>query len=96
MRAVHLAPLQYIIMDQDSAFVSSLMAYLLGRFKIKIKTVALYNCQSLQSEHGIKSLSNILSKYLTNLGQLCLKNLPLVTFAYNMFNALNIGSFSPI
>ena len=48
---------EYIIMDQDSAFMSSLMTYLFHRFDIKIKTVASYNHQSLQTEHGIKSLS---------------------------------------
>ena len=48
---------EYIIMDQDSAFMSSLMAYLLKKFNIKIQTVAPYNHQSLQDEHSIKSLS---------------------------------------
>ena len=53
---------EYIIMDQDSTFMSSLMTYLLDKFNIKIKTVAPYNHQSLQAEHGIKSLSTILTK----------------------------------
>ena len=57
---------EYIIMDQDSAFMSSLMNYLLKTLDIKIKTVAPYNHQSLQAEHRIKSLSNILTKHLTN------------------------------
>ena len=35
--------LEYIIMDQDSAFMSSLMTYLFHKFDIKIKTVASYN-----------------------------------------------------
>ena len=61
---------EYIIMDQDSAFMSSLMTYLKDKFNIKIRTVAPYNHQSLQVEHGIKSLSNILTKHLTNLGQM--------------------------
>ena len=61
---------EYIIMDQDSAFMSSLMTYLYHEFDIKIKTLALYNHQSLQAEHGIKSLSHILSKHLTSLGQM--------------------------
>ena len=61
---------EYIIMDQDSAFMSSLMTYLLDKFNIKIKTVAPYNHQSLQAEHGIKSFSNILNKHLTNSGQM--------------------------
>ena len=58
----------YIIMDQDSAFMSSLMIYLFHRLNIKIKTVAPCNHQSLQAEHGIKSLSWILTKHLTGLG----------------------------
>ena len=54
-----------IIMEQDSAFMSFLMNYLFSKFNIKIKTVAPYNHQSLQAEHRIKSLSTILTKYLT-------------------------------
>ena len=86
---------EYIIMDQDSAFMSSLMTYLLNNFNIKIRTVVPYNHQSLQAEHGIKLLSNILTKYLTNLGQVRPKYLSLTTFAYNMFNTLNLGNYSP-
>ena len=48
-----------IIMDQESAFRSSLTNYLFSKLDIKIKTVAPYNHQSLQAEHGIKSLSTI-------------------------------------
>ena len=55
-----------IIMDLDSAFMSSLMNYLFKRLGIKIIMVAPYNHQSLQAEHGIKSLSNILTKHLKN------------------------------
>ena len=87
---------EYIIMDQDSAFMSSLMTYLLDKFNIKIKTVAPYDYQSLQAEHGIKLLSNILTKHLTNLGQMWPKYLSLATFAYHMFNTLNLGNYSHI
>ena len=45
-----------IIRDQDSAFILSLMNYLFNKFNIKF---ALYNHQSLQAEHRIKSLSMI-------------------------------------
>ena len=62
--------LEYIIMDQDSAFMSSLMNYLFQKFNIKIKMVAPYNHQSLQAEHGIKSISNFLTKHMNNLGQM--------------------------
>ena len=47
----------YIIMDQDSTFMSSLMSLPC-------------NHQSLQAEHKIKSLSAILTKNLTELGQM--------------------------
>ena len=43
-----------IIMDQDSAFMPSPMNYLFRKFDIRVKTVAPYNHQSLQVEHGIK------------------------------------------
>ena len=84
-----------IVMDQDSAFISSLMNYLFNKFNIKVKTVAPFNHQSLQVEHRIKSLLTILTKHLTNLGQMWPKYLLLVTFAYNTFNSLNLANFSP-
>ena len=84
-----------IIMDQDSAFISSLKTYLLNKFNINIRTVAPYNHQSLQAEHGIKSLSIILTKHLTNLGQMWPKYLPLATFTYNTSNTPNLGNYSP-
>ena len=71
--------------------MSSIMTYLLNKFNIKIRTVALYNHQSLQAEHGIKSLSTILTKHLTNLGQMWPKYLPLATFT---FNTPNLGNYS--
>ena len=86
---------EYVIMDQNSAFMSSLMTYLLNKFNIKIKTVAPYNHQSLQAEHGSKSPSNILTKHLTTLGQMCLKYLSLATFTYNTFNTQNLGNYNP-
>ena len=58
----------YMIMDQDSAFMSSLMSYLFKTLKITIKTLSPYNHKLLQAEHGIKSLSNIMSKCLTDDG----------------------------
>ena len=84
-----------IIMGQDSAFMSSLVNYLFSKFNIKIKTVASYNHQSLQPEHGIKSLSNILTKHLTNFGQMQPKYLSLSTFAYKTFNTPNLANYSP-
>ena len=85
----------YVIMDQDSAFMSSLMSYLFKKLKITIKTVGPYNHKSLQAEHGIKSLSNILSKCLTDQGQIWHKFLSLATFSYNIFHSPNLGNYSP-
>ena len=84
-----------IIMDEDSAFMSSLMDYLFNKLDIKIKTFAPYNHQSLQGANGIKSLSTILTKHLTDLGQMWPKYLSLTTFAYNMFNSPNLANYSP-
>ena len=86
---------EYILMDQDSAFMSMLMNYLFKRLNIKIKTVAPYNHQSLQAEHGIKSLSTSLTKHLTEQGQMWPKFLPLATLAYNTFNSPNLANYSP-
>ena len=60
----------FIIMDQDSAFMSTLMNYLFRKFGIKFKTVALYNHKSLPAEYGFNSLSGILNKHLTEQGQM--------------------------
>ena len=85
----------YMIMDLDSAFMSWLMNYLFKRLGIKIKTVAAYNHQSLQAEHGIKSLSNILTKHLTGLGEMWPDYLPFTTLAHNTYNSLNLRNYSP-
>ena len=85
---------KYIIMDQDNAFMSLLMTYLFHRLDIKIKTIALFNHKSLQAEHGIKSLTHILTKHLTGLCQMWTKYLSLAMFAYNTFNSPNLGNYS--
>ena len=86
---------QYIIRDQDSAFMSSLRNYLFKKLDIKIRTVAPYNQQLLQAKHGIKSLSTILTKHLMDLGQMWSKYLPLATLGYNTFNTPNLANYSP-
>ena len=85
----------YMMMDQDSAFMSSLISYLFKKLGIAIKSVGPYNHKSLQSQHGIKSLSSILSKHLTDQGQIWHKFLSLATFAYNIFHSPNLGNHSP-
>ena len=86
---------EYIIMDQDSACMSTLMNYLFKRLGIKIKTVGPYNHQSLQVDNEIKSLSIILTKHLTGQGQNWNKLLCLATFTYNTFNTPNLCNHSP-
>ena len=83
----------YMIMDQNSVFMSSLMNYLFKKLRINIKTIGPYNHKSLQAEHGIKSLSNILSKCLTD-AQMWHKFLSLATFSYNIFHSPNLGNYS--
>ena len=60
----------YIIMDQDSTFMSSLRNCLFKKLDITIKAVAPYSHQSLWEEHGKRSLSTVLMKHLTNPGQM--------------------------
>ena len=86
---------EYIIMDQDSTFMSTVMNYLFKKLNIKIKTSAPYNHQSLQAEHGIKSLSMILTKHLIEQRQMWPTFLPVATLAYNRFNSPNPGNYSP-
>ena len=71
------------------------MSYLFKKLGINIKTVAPYNHQSLQAEHGIKSLSNILTKHLTKSGDMWIDYLPFATLAHNMYNSPNLSNYSP-
>ena len=48
----------------------------------------------MQAEHGIKLLSTILMKHLTNPVQMWPKYLSLATFSYNTFNTQNLANFS--
>ena len=86
---------EYLIMDQDSVIMSTVMNYLFRRLNIKIKTVAPINHKSLQAEHGIKSLSTILTKHLTEQGHMWPKYLLLATLAHNTFNSPNFANYSP-
>ena len=84
-----------IVMDQDSVFMSTLMNYLFKKLNIKIKTIAPYNHQALQAEHGIKSLCRILTKHLTGQRQMWHKYLPLATFTHITFNYPNLANHCP-
>ena len=71
------------------------MNYLFKKLDIKLKTVAPYNYQSLHTEHGINSLSTILTKHVTGLGQMWPKYLPLATLMHNTFNTPNLANYNP-
>ena len=71
------------------------MSNLFKKLSIKIKTVAPYNHQSLQAEHGIKSLSSILTNHLTKSGDMLIDYLPFATLAHNTYNSLNLSNYSP-
>ena len=86
---------EYMIMDQHSVFMSTIMNHLFKSQNIKIKKVAPFNHQSLQAEHGIESLSSILTKHLTEQGQMWPKFPPLATLAYNTFNSPNLANHTP-
>ena len=54
--------LEYIMMDQDSAFMSSLMNYLFKSLRIKIKTVGPYNHKVIASRTQYKILVKYIDK----------------------------------
>ena len=83
----------YMIIYLDSAFMSSLMNHLFKRLGIRIKMVVPYNHQSLQAEHGIKSLSNILTKHLTKSGEMWVNFLTFATLAHNTYNSPNLSNY---
>ena len=86
---------KYLINGSRKCLMSTLMTYLFKRLNIKIKRVAPYNHQSLQANHGIKSLSAILTEHLTEQGQMLPKFMPLATLTYNTFNSPNLANYSP-
>ena len=57
--------------------------------------MATYNHQSLQTEHAIKSLSNILTKHLTKPGDMWMDYLPFATLAHITYNSTNLSNYSP-
>ena len=84
-----------IVCDQDPAFMSSLCKYCFQQYKIQILTVSVTNHKSLQAEHGIKSLSNLITTHLTGLGM----DWPIYArpcmLTYNSYATPNLDGFSP-
>ena len=80
--------------DQDASFTSSLMQAFTEQLGIKMIMVSPTNHKSLLAEHGIKSLSNLLVKHLTEVWSWpdCL---PYAILCYNSYSTLNLDNMSP-
>ena len=65
----YFGPPTHLICDQDPAFMAKVMQLLLDLYKIKLCTVSPTNHQSLQAEHGIKTISNTILKHLVAYGK---------------------------
>ena len=84
-----------IICDQDPAFMSSLCQWFFKAYGIQLVTVSPTNHKSLQAEHGIKSLSNILMKHLSGLGDHWHLYTRPAMLTYNTYNTPNLHNLSP-
>ena len=84
-----------IICDQDPAFMSSLCQWFFKAYGIQLVTVSPTNHRSLQAEHGIKSLSNILMKHLSGLGDNWHLHARPSMLTYNTYNTPNLDNMSP-
>ena len=84
-----------IICDQDPAFMSSLCQWFFKAYGIQLVTVSPTNHKSLQGKHGIKSLSNILMKHLSGLGDDWHLYTRPAMLTYNTYNTPNLDNLSP-
>ena len=90
----YFGPPTHIICDQDPAFTSSLMEAFVTQLNIKVILVSPTNHKSLQAEHGIKSLSGLLVKHLSQVWSWhsCL---PYSMLCYNAYSTPNLNGYSP-
>ena len=84
-----------IVCDQDPAFMSTLCRYCFQQYKIQILTVSVTNHKSLQAEHGIKSLSNLILTHLTGLGRDWHVYAKPCMLTYNSYATPNLDGFCP-
>ena len=90
----YFGPLTHIICDQDPAFTSSLMEAFALKLNINIILVSPTNHKSLQAEHGIKSLSGLLVKHLSEQWN-WVSCLSYSTLCYNCYDSPNLDGHSP-
>ena len=90
----YFGPPTHIICDQEPAFTSSLMEAFVTQLNIKIVLVSPTNHQSLQAEHGIKSLSRLLVKHLSTVWSWH-SILPYSMLCYNGYSSPNLNGYSP-
>ena len=90
----YFGPPTHIVCDQDASFTSSLMQAFTEQLNIKVIFVSPTNHKSLLAEHGIKSLSNLLVKHLTEVWSWpdCL---PYAMLCYNAYSTPNLDNMSP-
>ena len=89
----YFGPPTHIICDQDPAFASSLMEAFVTQLSIKVILESPTNHISLQAEHGIKSLSGLLAKQLSEVWSWhsCL---PYSILCYNAYSTPNLNGYS--
>ena len=89
----YFGPPTHIVCDQDAVFTSSLMEAFTEQLGIKMIMVSPTNHKSLLAEHGIKSLSNLLVKHLTEIWSWpdCL---PYAMLCYNSYSTPNLYNMS--
>ena len=90
----YFGPPTHIVCDQDPAFTSSLMEAFVTQLNIKVILVSPTNHQSLQVEHGIKSLSGLLVKHLSTVWSWH-SVLPYSMLCYNGYSSPNLNGYSP-
>ena len=84
-----------IVCDQDPSFMSTLCQYCFQQYKIQLITVSVTNHKSLQAEHGIKSLSNMIITHLTGLGRDWHIYAKPCMLTYNSYHTPNLDDHCP-
>ena len=89
----YFGPPTHIICDQDPAFTSFRMEAFVTQLNIKVILVSPTNHKSLQAEHGLKSLSGLLVKHLSEVWSWhsCL---PYSMLCYDAYSTPNLNGYS--